>query len=119
MSNKITLTIPERYDVIKYAHNLPSNIALFTAFPDFVEAIQLSDEEGEKYGIKVENGTVTCNDPTLTFEYDLDSFPKIVIDSIKNYVSDMKAIMAEEAKKKVEPSKFYTAAVKALEKLVK
>lgn len=121
MAKKISLTIPERYDVIKYAHNLPSNIALYSVFPEFVDAIQLSDEEGEKYEIKVVDGVVTCNAPDLTFEYDLDTFPPIVIDSIKNYVNDIKEIMAEEKKanKNAEPSKMYVAAVKALEKLVK
>ena len=44
MSKKISLTIAERYDIVKYAHQIPSNRVTYFSFPEFLEVIPITDE---------------------------------------------------------------------------
>ena len=120
MSKKISLTIAERYDIVKYAHQIPSSMATYFTFPDFLNVIQITDEESKEFDVKVVDGKVECNCPDHKFEYDIADFPKQIIDTIVQYVKDVQAQIDEEKKNTPDhtASPLYEKIVAALNKLV-
>ena len=120
MSKKISLTIAERYDIVKYAHQIPSTRVTYFSFPEFLDVIQITDEEAEKYGVKVVNGKVECSCPDRKFEYDVDSFPKPIMDTIAQYVKDVQAQIDEEKKNTPDhsASPLYEKIVASLSKIL-
>ncbi len=119
-SKKISLTIAERYDIVKYAHQIPSSWVTYFLFPEFLEVIQITDEEAKEYDVKVVDGTVECNCPDRKFEYDQDSFPKQILDTIALYVQDVQAQIDEEKKNTPDhsASPLYEKIVESLSKIL-
>lgn len=120
MDKTISLTIAERYDVIKYAHQIPSSRLSYFSFPAFLDVIQITPEEEKEYDIKVVGNKIECNCPDKKFEYKVSDFPEIIINTIKHYVEDVKGLIEEEKKNTPDhsASPFYTNAVNALSKVL-
>lgn len=120
MSKKINLTIAERYDIVKYAHQIPSTMVTYFTFPEFLEAIQITDEEAKEYDVKVVDGVVECNCPDRKFEYDTDIFPKPIMDTIAQYVKEVQEEIDEEKKNTPDhsASPLYEKIVASLSKIL-
>ena len=120
MNKKISLTIPERYDIVKYAHQIPSNRVTYFTFPAFLEVIQITDEEAKEFDVKVVDGKVECNCPDRKFEYDTASFPQQILDTIAQYVKDVQAQIDEEKKNTPDhtASPLYEKIVESLSKIL-
>ena len=98
MAKIINLTIAERYDIVKYAHQIPATQVTYFSFPHFLDKIQITDDEAKEFDIKVVDGEVQCNCPDRKFEIDVDAMPKQIIDTIAQYVKDVNEEIAEEKK---------------------
>ena len=120
MRKKISLTIAERYDIVKYEQQIHSNRVTYFSFPEFLEVIQITDEEAKEFGVKVVDGTVECNCPDRKFEYDTASFPKPIIDTIAQYVKDVQEQIDEEKKNTPDhsASPLYEKIVASLSKIL-
>lgn len=120
MDKTISLTIAERYDIIKYAHQIPSSRMSYFSFPAFMEVIQITPEEEKEYDIKVNGGKIECNCPDKVFEYHISDFPDVIINTIRHYVEDIKAEIEEEKKNTPDhsASPFYEKSVEVLSKLL-
>ncbi len=82
----IKLSIKERYDLMKYVHKLPCTLKLRMAIDAFFQQIELTEEENQKYDIKIDPSTyqISTNDDSYVREY--ESFPEEVVSSLKSYV---------------------------------
>ncbi len=120
MSKKISLTIPERYDVVKYAHQIPSTMVTYFSFPEFLEVIQITDDEAKGFDVKVVDGNVECNCPERKFEYDTASFPKPIMDTIEEYVKEVQEEIDEQKKNTPDhsASPLYEKIVASLSKIL-
>lgn len=83
----VSLTIRERFDLIKYTHRLPCTLKLRLAVDEFFNSLEITDEESSKYGIEVNPATfeLVCNDDNYTVVY--DSFSENMISALKDYVT--------------------------------
>lgn len=119
----VSLNIAERHDVIKYAHNLPSTMATFFPFGQFVGLFEFSDEEQAKYGIRYEDGKVVSNSPDLVFDIDITDAPEGIMAAIRMRVGEYKKEIARlrEANRNIKgytDSPLLTAIVDTLSKLL-
>ena len=123
MSYIVKLSVEDRYNVLKYAHQLPSTLQTFFNFPAFREKLEFSPEDEKELDIKVVDGKITCNKPDLVFEYDLETFPKPILRAINQRVDEIKDEMeqlrkAHKEDKTFKDSPLFTAIVENLGKLV-
>ena len=120
MDKTIKLTLAERYDVIKYAHHLPSSRLSYFAFPAFLDVIQITPEEEKEYDIKVVDGKIESNSPDKVFEYHASDFPEIIINTIRHYIEVVSKQIEEEKENTPDhsASPFYVNAVNALSKVL-
>lgn len=94
MANIVKMTVADRHNIIKYAYNLPSTLqTYFPFFSEFLPLFEFSKEEEEKYGIRIEDGEITCDQPDATFDIDIEKVPQGIHDAIKMRVADYKAEM--------------------------
>lgn len=119
----VSLNIVERHDVIKYAHNLPSTMATFFPFGQFVDLFEFTDEEQKQYGIRYEDGKIVSNAPDLVFDIDITAAPEGIMDAIRLRVGEYKKEIARlrEANKNIKgytDSPLLTAIVNTLSKLL-
>jgi hypothetical protein len=119
MSNTISLTIPERYEIVKYAHQIPSSNSTYFQFPYFLDVINITDEEIKEYGIKMDQGSIECNCPDKVFEYNVEDFPEIIMTTIRHFIDDLQEQIDEEKKNTPDhsASPLYVKIVAALSKL--
>ena len=81
----IKLTLKDRYFLNMYSRRLPSTCMLRATIDVFLNQINLTPEEVTQYGVKFDAVTgITSSSDSLEFEY--ESFPVPVIESIKNYI---------------------------------
>ena len=123
MPHIVKLNVEERYNVLKYAHQLPSTLQTYFRFPEFREFLEFTPEEEKEMEVRVENGEVKCNCPDREFEYALEKFPKPILAAINQRVAEIRDEMAKlrEAHKGDETfsdSPLFTAIVKYLGKMV-
>jgi hypothetical protein len=92
----------------------------YFTFPEFLDVIQITDDEASKYGVKVVDGAVECNCPDRKFEYDAERFPKAIVDTIAQYVKDIQAQIDEERKNTPDhsASPLYEKIVASLSKIL-
>jgi hypothetical protein len=85
MSKKLTLQ--DRYYISMYSRRLQSTLKLRFAIDAFLQQIEFTHEETEKYEIGVDSNSYEfkCNNDSYTVKY--DDFPSEVIEAIKNYIS--------------------------------
>lgn len=81
-----SLTLEERYFISMYSRKLPCTVALRFSIDAFLQQIEITPEEVEKYDITIDvgAGTFECNDPDYTVEY--EKFPTQVINAMERYV---------------------------------
>lgn len=84
----ISLTIKDRYELIKYTHKLPCTLRLRQAVDGFFDQIELSEAEKEKYDIKVDPLTYEVSSNDETYEVLYETFPEPVIKAISGFVRD-------------------------------
>lgn len=81
----VSLKISDRYNIIKYAYQIPCTLAVRMAFDDFVDSLAVSDEEEAKAVVKIENGVPHVENDFAT-EYKTETFPKVILDAIEEYI---------------------------------
>lgn len=83
----VSLTIRERFDLIKYTHRLPCTLKLRLAVDEFFNSLEITEEESTKYGINVNPATyeVSCNDENYVVVY--EKFSDNMISALKDYVT--------------------------------
>lgn len=89
MEKEYTLTIADRYNIIKYAHQLDSTTAVRLNFDAFIEKLELDDEEQKKYKVSVVDGVVQSSDDTYVRKYVASDFPPVIISAIADYVKHL------------------------------
>lgn len=84
----ISLTVRERFDLIKYTHRLPCTLKLRLAVDEFFNSIEITDDESAKFGISVNPATfeLVCNDENYIVVY--ETFSADIITALKNYIND-------------------------------
>lgn len=82
-----TLTLEDRYYLNMHSRKMNSTLMLRLNIDSFLNAIDITSEEAEKYAIGVDPEThkFVCNDPEYTVTY--EDFNPHVIQSMKNYIS--------------------------------
>lgn len=87
----IELTLEDRYQIIKYAHQIPCTLAVRAAFNPFVELLELNDFEiADGYTVEYgENGAIKVSNPEYRRAYTREDFP-VIYDAIRTYVDDLK-----------------------------
>lgn len=82
----VSLTIRERFELIKYTHRLPSTLKLRLAVDEFFNMLEITDEEATKFQIKVDPATfeLSCNDESYVTVF--DKLPEDALTAIKNYI---------------------------------
>lgn len=123
MANIVKLTVKDRHNIIKYAHNLPSTMQTYFYFDEFLDLLKFTDEEEKEYGIELVDGEIKCNCPDKLFDVDIDKIPAGIRAAIKMRVSDYKAEMkklreANKGNDSYKDSPLFTAIVENLSKLL-
>lgn len=85
MSKKLSLQ--DRYYISMYSRRLQSTLKLRFAIDAFLQQIEFTREETEKYEIGVDPTTFEfrCNDSNYVVDY--NEFPIDVVNAIKHYIS--------------------------------
>jgi hypothetical protein len=85
MSKKLTLQ--DRYYISMYSRRLQSTLKLRFAIDAFLQQLEITREETEKYEVGVDpvSYEFKCNNDTYTVEY--TDFPSEVIEAINSYIS--------------------------------
>ena len=86
MEKEISLTIEQRLGIISSAYTLKCTTAIRRVFNDFINALEVTDEEGKKYEVKRDGEKIVSNDPTYTRSYKLTDFPTEIVKAIHGYI---------------------------------
>ena len=85
MSHKLTLN--DRYHISMYSRRLQCTLKLRFAIDAFLQQLDFTKDEIEKYEISVDSTTYEFkyNDASYAVEY--ESFPVEIVEAINNYIS--------------------------------
>lgn len=85
MSKKLTLE--DRYYISMYSRKLPCTVHLRFNIDTFLDQIEITPEEAEKYNVTVDvdASVFECSDDNYTVEY--ERFPPAVVDAMKRYIN--------------------------------
>lgn len=98
MEKEYALNLVDRYTIIKYAYNLPCTTNLIMVFNEFISKLELDDTEKDQYNITVAGGKVIPSDETYTKIYKSGDFSSIIIDAIRDYVTQLNDQISEYKK---------------------
>jgi len=84
----ISLTIKDRFELIKYTHKLPCTLALRLSVDDFLDQLELTEEERAQYGVKVDPVTYDLSVEDESYAVTYEKFPEAVVKSITSFVRD-------------------------------
>ena len=91
MEKILHLTVEDRYNIVKYAYNLPSTLqTYFPFFRVFLPKFEFSPEEQAELGIRIVDGEATCDFPDKKFDIDISDIPEGIHDAIKMRITDYK-----------------------------
>ena len=115
----VCLTIAERYAAIKHAYGLTCTTAARLLINEFVEKLQLDDEEKKTYQVSVKYGVPEGSDLTYTRCFTAADFPQQMLVYIKEYVVGLKYEVKEREAKIPGGTKgsFRESAINALSKI--
>lgn len=82
MSTKLTLK--DRFELSMYARRLPCTLSLRLAISDFLEQIDITQNEYTTYNISLIDNKFTCSDSSYVVEY--TNFSEIVVNAMKDYI---------------------------------
>lgn len=90
MNKTIKLTIEDRYQIIKYAHQIPCTLVVRANFDQFVEKLELDEEESKQYTVSYNDaGEMVVSDAKYVREYTRNDFP-VIYDAIVSYVNTIR-----------------------------
>lgn len=93
---QVALNIVDRYNIIKYAHQIPSTLRVRMEFDDFVSKLELSEEESATYTVTMGAEGITCSDDSYVRIYNPGNDFPVIYDAIKSYVADIEEAASGE-----------------------